>query len=270
MSNLAEPADRFADQVLPYQPQLRSAALRLSGNPADAEDLVQETFAKAFAGFATFQQGTNLRAWLHRIQANAFYGTCRARRRRPQEFPLDAIEPSTSERTAVARRGAVFAPDDVSREGVRRARQRGAARVELQYGDPCGVRGEAGAVIIDRLQCGQGAVGVNPQRWQLATIFRLHASRATPQAHRAPVVTETEPHADNVGGSCTRKRPHSRKAREKLFVFRNDPIDLRLLEHDFGNENRVRIASTSPRQVSRLLGVPLQQCLVYTCRVRHR
>lgn len=73
MSNPAEPADRFADQVLPYQPQLRSAALRLTGNPADAEDLVQETFAKAFAGFGTFEQGTNLRAWLHRIQANAFY-----------------------------------------------------------------------------------------------------------------------------------------------------------------------------------------------------
>jgi len=88
VSNPAEPADRFADQVLPYQPQLRSAALRLTGNRADAEDLVQETFAKAFAGFGTFEQGTNLRAWLHRIQANAFYGTCRARRRRPQEFPL--------------------------------------------------------------------------------------------------------------------------------------------------------------------------------------
>jgi RNA polymerase sigma-70 factor (ECF subfamily) len=102
VSNPAEPADRFADQVLPYQPQLRSAALRLTGNPADAEDLVQETFAKAFAGFGTFEQGTNLRAWLHRIQANAFYGTCRARRRRPREFPLDTIDPSASERTAVA------------------------------------------------------------------------------------------------------------------------------------------------------------------------
>lgn len=102
MSNPAEPADRFADQVLPYQPQLHSAALRLTGNSADAEDLVQETFTKAFAGFGTFEQGTNLRAWLHRIQANAFYGTCRARRRRPQEFPLDTIEPSSPERTAVA------------------------------------------------------------------------------------------------------------------------------------------------------------------------
>ena len=102
MSNPAEPADRFADQVLPFQPQLHSAAMRLTGNAADAEDLVQETFAKAFAGFGTFEQGTNLRAWLHRIQANAFYGNCRARRRRPQEFPLDTIEPASPERTAVA------------------------------------------------------------------------------------------------------------------------------------------------------------------------
>jgi RNA polymerase sigma-70 factor, ECF subfamily len=102
VSNSAEPADQFADQVLPYRPQLHSAALRLTGNPADAEDLVQETFAKAFAGFGTFEQGTNLRAWLHRIQANAFYGNCRARRRRPQEFPLDALGPAAPDRTAVA------------------------------------------------------------------------------------------------------------------------------------------------------------------------
>ena len=102
MTNAAEPADRFAAQVLPYEWQLRSAALRLTGNAADADDLVQETFAKAFAGFGTFEQGTNLRAWLHRIQANAFYGACRARRRRPQEYPLDVIEPAVPERTAVA------------------------------------------------------------------------------------------------------------------------------------------------------------------------
>ena len=103
MSNPARPADRFADQVLPYARQLHSTALRLTGNPADAEDLVQETYAKAYAGFGTFQQGTNLRAWLHRIEANAFYGACRARRRRPQEFPIEAaLEPAAPERTAVA------------------------------------------------------------------------------------------------------------------------------------------------------------------------
>ena len=102
MSIAAEPADQFADQVLSYARQLHSAALRLTGNPADAEDLVQETYVKALAGSGTFQPGTNLRAWLHRIQANTFYGSCRARRRRPQELPLDNVEPAAPERTAVA------------------------------------------------------------------------------------------------------------------------------------------------------------------------
>jgi RNA polymerase sigma-70 factor, ECF subfamily len=102
VSDSDEPADRFADQVLPYARQLHSAALRLTGNHADAEDLVQETYAKAFAGFGTFQPGTNLRAWLHRIEANAFYGSCRARHRRPREFPFDALDPAAPERTAVA------------------------------------------------------------------------------------------------------------------------------------------------------------------------
>lgn len=135
MNNPAESADRFADQVLPYQPQLHSAALRLTGNPADAEDLVQETFAKAFAGFGTFEQGTNLRAWLHRIQANAFYGTCRARRRRPQEFPLDTIEPSSPERTAVASSAEDAAlarmPDPVLKRALRELPARLATTVYL-------------------------------------------------------------------------------------------------------------------------------------------
>jgi RNA polymerase sigma-70 factor, ECF subfamily len=95
VSTPAEPADSFADQVLPYARQLHSAALRLTGNLADADDLVQETYAKAYAGFGSFQKGTNLPAWLHRIQANTFYGTCRTRSRRPREIPLDVLSPAS-------------------------------------------------------------------------------------------------------------------------------------------------------------------------------
>jgi RNA polymerase sigma-70 factor (ECF subfamily) len=103
VSTSARPADRFADQVLPYAGLLHSTALRLTGNLADAEDLVQETYAKAYAGFGTFQQGTNLRAWLYRIQANTFYGSCRTRNRRPRELSLEAVfESAAPERTAVA------------------------------------------------------------------------------------------------------------------------------------------------------------------------
>jgi RNA polymerase sigma-70 factor, ECF subfamily len=89
----SEPAEIFADQVLPYARQLHSIALRLTGNQVDAEDLVQETYAKAYAGFGTFKQGTNLRAWLYRIEANVFYNGCRVRRRRP-EVLLESVEPT--------------------------------------------------------------------------------------------------------------------------------------------------------------------------------
>jgi len=60
----------FEQQALPLMPQLYGAALRWTRNPSDAEDLVQETFAKAFAAWEKFQQGTNLKAWLFRIMTN--------------------------------------------------------------------------------------------------------------------------------------------------------------------------------------------------------
>jgi len=94
--SVAGPADSFAEQVLPYARQLHSVALRLTGNLADAEDLVQETYAKAYAGFGTFEPGTNLRAWLYRIEANAFYSASRTRRRRP-EVLLESLEPVEAE-----------------------------------------------------------------------------------------------------------------------------------------------------------------------------
>src|SRR5258708_2601743 len=86
----AQAADRFVDEALPYRRQLYRIALRLTGNAADAEDLVQETYAKAYAGYGGFTLGTNLRAWLYRIQANAFYAACRASRCRPAEVPVEA------------------------------------------------------------------------------------------------------------------------------------------------------------------------------------
>jgi RNA polymerase sigma-70 factor (ECF subfamily) len=85
-------ADDFVAQVFTYRRQLHGAALRLTGNPEDAEDLVQETYAKAYAGFRGFQEGTNLRAWLYRIQANAFYSAYRAKKRRPSEIAVETLE----------------------------------------------------------------------------------------------------------------------------------------------------------------------------------
>ena len=76
---------RFERDALPFLDQLYAAALRMTRNPADAEDLVQETFVKAFAAFHQFQEGTNLKAWLYRILTNTFINTYRKRQRQPQQ-----------------------------------------------------------------------------------------------------------------------------------------------------------------------------------------
>src|SRR5215471_9404870 len=73
----------FEQDVVPVMGQLYPAALRMTKNVSDAEDLVQETIAKAYAGFHQFRPGTNLRAWLHRILANTFINGYRKRRREP-------------------------------------------------------------------------------------------------------------------------------------------------------------------------------------------
>jgi RNA polymerase sigma-70 factor (ECF subfamily) len=88
---MADPAT-FADQAMEFMPSLYSAALRMTRKPADAEDLVQETYLKAFRGFGGFQEGTNLKAWLYRILTNTYINRYRSQQRRPDETNLDDIE----------------------------------------------------------------------------------------------------------------------------------------------------------------------------------
>ena len=83
---------RFETTAMPYLDQLYAAALRMTRNPADAEDLVQETFAKAFAAFHQFQEGTNLKAWLYRILTNTFINTYRKKQRQPLQSPTEEIQ----------------------------------------------------------------------------------------------------------------------------------------------------------------------------------
>jgi len=75
---------RFEDDALQYMNQLYSAALRYTKNPADAQDLVQDTYAKAYVSFHQFEPGTNLKAWLYRILTTTFINTYRKDQRRPQ------------------------------------------------------------------------------------------------------------------------------------------------------------------------------------------
>ncbi len=88
---MADPA-RFEDDVVPLLPQLYSAALRMTRNPADAEDLLQETLLRAFRGYGGFKAGTNLRAWLYRILTNTFINRYRQKSRQPAEVELGELE----------------------------------------------------------------------------------------------------------------------------------------------------------------------------------
>jgi len=80
----------FVRDAMPYLDQLYSAALRYTRNAADAEDLVQEAIAKAYAAFHQFRPGTNLRAWLYRILTNTYINSYRKRQRQPDEVSVDA------------------------------------------------------------------------------------------------------------------------------------------------------------------------------------
>jgi RNA polymerase sigma-70 factor, ECF subfamily len=86
--------ERFERDVLPLLPSLYGAALRMTRNPADAEDLVQDTYLRAYRGFSGFKEGTNLKAWLYRILTNSFINTYRKKQREPQtvEGPDDVEE----------------------------------------------------------------------------------------------------------------------------------------------------------------------------------
>ena len=82
----------FAAQAMPLMDSLYSAAMRMTRNAADAEDLVQETYLRAYRGFGGFQEGTNLKAWLYRILTNTYINAYRAKQRRPDETDLDEVE----------------------------------------------------------------------------------------------------------------------------------------------------------------------------------
>ena len=84
--------ETFSVDAMQYAPQLFSTALRMTRNRADAEDLMQETFTKAWRSFDSYQQGTNLRAWLFRILTNTYINKYNSQLRKPIETELDEVE----------------------------------------------------------------------------------------------------------------------------------------------------------------------------------
>jgi RNA polymerase sigma-70 factor (ECF subfamily) len=97
MTTVAPPArrqddERYERDVMPLVDPLYASAVRMTRNPTDAEDLVQETLAKAYVNFHQFQEGTNLKAWMHRILTNNFINTYRKKQREPQRAATEEIE----------------------------------------------------------------------------------------------------------------------------------------------------------------------------------
>jgi RNA polymerase sigma-70 factor, ECF subfamily len=82
----------FEQNAIPFMDQLYAAAMRMTRNPADAGDLVQETYAKAFSAFAQYEQGTNLKAWLYRILTNTFINSYRKNQKNPYQGTIDELE----------------------------------------------------------------------------------------------------------------------------------------------------------------------------------
>jgi len=83
--------ERFERDAMPLLDQLYGAALRMTRKPADAEDLVQEAYLKAYAAFGSFRAGTNLKAWMYRILTNTYINGYRKKQRQPQQYPTDEI-----------------------------------------------------------------------------------------------------------------------------------------------------------------------------------
>jgi RNA polymerase sigma-70 factor (ECF subfamily) len=119
---------QFEEEALPFMDQLYRAALRMTKNPADAHDLVQDTFVKAYAAFGQFQQGTNMKAWLYRILTNTFINTYRKKQREPYQGTIDDLEDwqlgGAESRTAMSSRSAeAEAIDHLPNSAVKNALQ---------------------------------------------------------------------------------------------------------------------------------------------------
>nr|CEL22040.1 RNA polymerase sigma-70 factor [Kibdelosporangium sp. MJ126-NF4]CTQ92822.1 RNA polymerase sigma-70 factor [Kibdelosporangium sp. MJ126-NF4] len=124
-----ERAARFERDAMPMLDQLYSAALRMTRNPSDAEDLVQETYLKAFAAFKSFSAGTNLKAWLYRILTNTYINGYRKRQRQPIQQPTEEITDwqlaqAESHTSSGLRSAEVEAMDNLPDDDVKQALQR--------------------------------------------------------------------------------------------------------------------------------------------------
>jgi RNA polymerase sigma-70 factor (ECF subfamily) len=157
---------RFQRDVLPLVDRLYGAALRLTANQQDAEDLVQETILRAYTGFHTFREGSNLTAWLYRILHNTWINLYRKRQRRPTEVPMDGVADQEMLRFRHALRSAEMAalealPDKEIQDALMELREQ--YRIVVYYADVEGltykqiaaITGTALGTVMSRLHRGR-------------------------------------------------------------------------------------------------------------------
>ncbi|WP_424293499.1 sigma-70 family RNA polymerase sigma factor [Gordonia sp. (in: high G+C Gram-positive bacteria)] len=148
--------ERFERDALPLLDQMYGAALRMTRNPADAEDLVQETYIKAFSAFKSFREGTNLKAWLYRILTNTYINSYRKKQRQPAQYPTDEITDwqlaASAEHTSTGLRSAEIEaldalPDDEIKEALGKLPED--FRMAVYYADVEGLPYKEIAAIMD-------------------------------------------------------------------------------------------------------------------------
>ncbi len=147
---------RFETDALPMLDQLYGAAMRMTRNPADAEDLVQEAMIKAYSSFASFREGTNLKAWLYRILTNTYINGYRKKQRQPAQYPTDEISDwqlaQTAEHTSTGLRSAEVEaleslPDDEIKNALAQLPEE--FRMAVYYADAEGLPYKEIAEIMD-------------------------------------------------------------------------------------------------------------------------
>jgi len=170
---------RFADEALTHMGQLRAAATAMTRNPHDAEDLVQETYTKAYASFHQFREGTNARAWLLRILTNTFISTYRRRQREPVQVSTAGVEDwqLTQDREAAPRSAEDVALDRLPDSAVIAALRelRGDFRTVVYLAD---VEGFTYREVADIMHCPLGTVmsRLHRARGQLRGMLRDQAA----------------------------------------------------------------------------------------------